>query len=402
MSEHSATIVIARPAGPARTRRPGSTPERPAAEVRLRSQVSSRGRIVMVSHSPSSSSTWAIASPQATIQAPRAAVMAASAKARGRCPPPGDGRGRPAWRARPPRRAGGRSTGSSGRAPAGGTHPGRPRPSLNARNRRSGSGHRGTARCPGRRHRGSGRGTPFVRQQGKLADLGSGGYGGQAQRDGRAGEGVLAPGHGVRPGRGPEAGIPGPAHAPRVHRSQCPAKETRSARTRERPRVSSEPAERGARAEILHQQDARRRRRRPPAAGRPVRASRSGTHGWPARPRRCPCLPAFSSPQNGPWPDAAGPRDLRSQIGSAARTDVPGPRARPSSASAARVPAADKAGEVATTAFSPARPGDREGLTRTAHGQVRRQHALPGQAAAAVLLPVLAGVLRRTRSRRTS
>lgn len=51
--------------------------------------------------------------------------------------------------------------------------------------------------------------TRFVRQRRKLADPGSGGYGGQAQRDGRAEEGVLAPGHGVRPGRGPEAGTLG-------------------------------------------------------------------------------------------------------------------------------------------------------------------------------------------------
>ena len=38
---------------------------------------------------------------------------------------------------------------------------------------------------------------------------------------------------------------------------------------------------------------------------------------------------------------------------------------------------------MATTAFSPARPGDREGLTRTAHGQVRPQPQrpqVPGQA----------------------
>ncbi len=39
---------------------------------------------------------------------------------------------------------------------------------------------------------------------------------------------------------GSEAGIPGPSHVPRVHRSQCPGIETRPARTRERSPVSSE------------------------------------------------------------------------------------------------------------------------------------------------------------------
>ena len=125
----------------------------------------------------------------------------------GRCPPPRAGRGRPAWRAQLPRRAGGRSTSSSGRAPAGNTHRGRPRPSLNARNGRSGTGHRGTAYCPGRRHLDEAVVPRFVQQQGRLVDLGPGGSGGQAQRDGRAEEGVLAPGP-RRPARAGSRGRP--------------------------------------------------------------------------------------------------------------------------------------------------------------------------------------------------
>ena len=48
----------------------------------------------------------------------------------------------------------------------------------------------------------------FVQQHKKLVDLGSGGYGGQAQRDGRAKEGVLA-----RATASGQGGVPRPAHA---------------------------------------------------------------------------------------------------------------------------------------------------------------------------------------------
>ena len=145
---------------PARPRRPGNTPDR-AADVKLRSQVSNRGRIVVVPHSSSPPAPWRSRPPRRRSRRPGQPSWPHPTKDRGRCPPPRDGRVRPTWRARPPRRAGGRSTSSSGRAPAGRTRRGRPRPNLNARNRRSGSGHRGTERCPGRRHRGRGRGNPF-------------------------------------------------------------------------------------------------------------------------------------------------------------------------------------------------------------------------------------------------
>jgi hypothetical protein len=96
----------------------------------------------------------------------------------------------------------------------------------------------------------------FGQHQRKLADLGPGACGGQAQRDSCAEEGVLAPGAVARPGRGPEAGVPGPPHAPRVHRSQrlgignkvCPHARTIAGQQR--------VGQRGARAEILHQHDA--------------------------------------------------------------------------------------------------------------------------------------------------
>jgi hypothetical protein len=182
---------------------------RPAADVKLRSQVSSRGRIVVVPHS-SSSSTSAIASPgdDPDAQGSRHGHIPRRTEVDAR-----------RFETAALGRHGGRSHrgGQAAEAPA----------ALEGRQLVGRvEGDRAPARMPGIEDPAAAIGEPDVVRAGVTADeavvtrfVQQRRKPGRSrfrrlrrpgQQPGRAEEGVLAPGHGVRPGRGPEAGVPRP------------------------------------------------------------------------------------------------------------------------------------------------------------------------------------------------
>jgi hypothetical protein len=86
---------------------------RPAAALKLRSQVRSQGRIVVVPTRGLPPAPWRSRPRRRRSRHPVQRSWLRPTKVPDRCPPPRVGSGRPPWRARLPRRAGGRSASSS-------------------------------------------------------------------------------------------------------------------------------------------------------------------------------------------------------------------------------------------------------------------------------------------------